>query len=358
MELAIITRCTKTTNLQKIKASITSSIGSYDIKWHVIIDTSHIGLLNRDELTCLCEDWIYTKLVSCSKKYTHFAYINSIIQGYNANDSTWVYILDEDTILHPEFSQVLDILKHTDKDIVIFDQEVGGRDWTRVDIRVAAEENLCTQKINIGQYIVRGSKACTVQYNLGDECADGRYIQDFIKLYPDSYTLINKQYSYYKIITDQSAKGLPRVICLDGDISKLDYPVYSKYESTDLEIISICEDELLSNFQKWDPDAIVSMNGVWQDKKKMTKSSFNIRRRWLHNPDNSRNIYECANNFILTNDPTLISVFTPTYKTKESLLRAYESLLNQTHSNWEWVIVRDSTDLETDSIIEIGRAHV
>lgn len=36
------------------------------------------------------------------------------------------------------------------------------------------------------------------------------------------------------------------------------------------------------------------------------------------------------------------SVFTPAYKTGDRLLRTYESVKNQTYSNWEWVVVDDS----------------
>ena len=38
------------------------------------------------------------------------------------------------------------------------------------------------------------------------------------------------------------------------------------------------------------------------------------------------------------------SVFTPTYKTGDRILRAYESLRKQTYINWEWVVLDDSPD--------------
>jgi glycosyltransferase involved in cell wall biosynthesis len=40
----------------------------------------------------------------------------------------------------------------------------------------------------------------------------------------------------------------------------------------------------------------------------------------------------------------LISYFTPTYNTGVRLYETYQSLLNQTYQNWEWVIVDDSND--------------
>ena len=45
-----------------------------------------------------------------------------------------------------------------------------------------------------------------------------------------------------------------------------------------------------------------------------------------------------------SSDTPLVSIFTAAYKSKEKIQRPYRSLLNQTYSNWEWVIVDDSGD--------------
>jgi glycosyltransferase involved in cell wall biosynthesis len=45
------------------------------------------------------------------------------------------------------------------------------------------------------------------------------------------------------------------------------------------------------------------------------------------------------------------SVFTPTYKTGERIRRTYQSLVDQTLTNWEWVVVDDSPDNETWNIL-------
>lgn len=45
-----------------------------------------------------------------------------------------------------------------------------------------------------------------------------------------------------------------------------------------------------------------------------------------------------------SSDTPLVSVFTSAYKSKEKIQRPYVSLLNQTYTNWEWVIVDDSDD--------------
>ena len=50
----------------------------------------------------------------------------------------------------------------------------------------------------------------------------------------------------------------------------------------------------------------------------------------------------------------MFSIFTPTYKTGERILRTYESLKNQTFTNWEWIVVDDSPDeLTYDILLDI-----
>lgn len=46
------------------------------------------------------------------------------------------------------------------------------------------------------------------------------------------------------------------------------------------------------------------------------------------------------------------SIFTPTYKTGEKIKRTYESLKNQVYKNWQWVVVDDSPDDDTLSILK------
>ena len=49
-----------------------------------------------------------------------------------------------------------------------------------------------------------------------------------------------------------------------------------------------------------------------------------------------------VNNIYRDNTTPILSIFTPTYKTNERIFRTYESLVNQTYENWEWVVIDDS----------------
>ena len=46
------------------------------------------------------------------------------------------------------------------------------------------------------------------------------------------------------------------------------------------------------------------------------------------------------------------SIFTPTYQTKERILRTYESLMKQVWTNWEWIVLDDSPDDTTWELLQ------
>ena len=47
----------------------------------------------------------------------------------------------------------------------------------------------------------------------------------------------------------------------------------------------------------------------------------------------------------------LISIITPTYNSRQYIKATYDSLLGQTYSNWEWLVVDDCSDDDTVNLI-------
>ena len=80
--------------------------------------------------------------------------------------------------------------------------------------------------------------------------------------------------------------------------------------------------------------------------------SFEFRKKWCHIDEfDSRRIENIIVNTFLYNinrnrkSQKLFSIFTSTYNTQPKvLLRLYNSLLNQTYSNWNWWVIDDSTN--------------
>lgn len=70
--------------------------------------------------------------------------------------------------------------------------------------------------------------------------------------------------------------------------------------------------------------------------------------QWLHGDY----IFEHYIKYALENKRKRISLFTPTYNTRELILETYESICDQTFTDWEWVIIDDSTDDVTYDILK------
>jgi glycosyltransferase involved in cell wall biosynthesis len=110
-------------------------------------------------------------------------------------------------------------------------------------------------------------------------------------------------------------------------------------------------DNLIKDYSKYAPDLIISFG------EQTTINDKILNSKHIHY-DNIIGDVELAN--IIVKQGTFIncqnlrpkfSIFTPTYNTGERILRTYESIVNQTFTDWEWVIVDDSPDDNTWNIL-------
>jgi glycosyltransferase involved in cell wall biosynthesis len=109
------------------------------------------------------------------------------------------------------------------------------------------------------------------------------------------------------------------------------------------------------------PRVYVSLGAREDEFTELYNLPYHERKRWLHYKSPAEiqpaHLFYCwlkltdplpENKTIpwtqFSSDTPLVSVFTAAYKSKEKIQRPYRSLLNQTYSNWEWVIVDDSGD--------------
>jgi glycosyltransferase involved in cell wall biosynthesis len=125
-----------------------------------------------------------------------------------------------------------------------------------------------------------------------------------------------------------------------------------------VQVISLPYTEnVFDDYSEHRPDLIISIG------KKIEVPTYQLQQIHIHHDepldDNVlANIIVCQTVFRACKyQRPRFSVFTPTYKTGERILRTYESLKNQKWTNWEWVIVDDSPDEETwKYIIEISNS--
>lgn len=344
----IITRCSRTKNLLKVKDSIFNQSGN--VIWYVYFDTTILKDIDAELLSELQDDRI--KLFfkkSIPGDYGH-QFINDAINNIS---NGWVYILDDDNILHEDFISNLTkyISENPNKKAFIFDQKVDGKDFTKLNIRLAKPENMKVQHIDMAQFLLKRDLISDKRLKLGDYKADGYFIEDVYKSSPEDFFFINQILCYYNYLTgSKMPPSLPKVLLL-GENHELKSKKLLDYEDDRLNVKFINDSDINKSLSSFNPDSIVSIGDSFENFPNLSMQSLDIRRRWIHtesyNSDLGNYAYLASMNYILSpndSENPLISFFTPIYNTGQKLIRTYQSLRNQTYTNWEWVVVNDSTD--------------
>ena len=344
----IITRCSRTKNLLKVKDSIFNQ--SPNVMWYVYFDTLHLKDIDSDLLTELQHPNIkITFKKSIPGDYGH-QFINDTI---DLIQDGWIYVLDDDNILHEDFISTLTtyILENPDKKAFIFNQKVDGKDFTKLDVRLAKPENMKVQLIDMAQFLLRRDLIGEIRLKSGDYKADGYFIEEIYKSNPEDFFFINQILCYYNYLTGSKMPlSLPKILLL-GENHELKSKKFADYEDDRLNVKFVEDKDVNQTLAQFNPDAIISIGKSFEEFPNLIIQPLDIRRRWIHSESFGEDLgnygYLASMNYILSPDNSetpLISFFTPIYNTGNKLLRTYQSLREQTYSNWEWVIVNDSSD--------------
>ena len=344
----IITRCSRTKNLLKVKDSIFNQ--SSNVMWYVYFDTLHLKDIDADLLTQLQHPNIkITFKKSIPNDYGH-QFINEAI---DLIESGWVYVLDDDNILHEDFISTLTkyISENPDKKAFIFDQKVDGKDFTKLDVRLAKPENMRVQHIDMAQFLLRRDLISTNRLKLGDYKADGYFIEDIYKSNSEDFFFINQILCYYNFLSgSKMPPSLPKILLL-GENHELKSKKFADYEDDRLNVKFIEDKDVNQTLAQFNPDAIISIGKSFDQFPNLCNQSLDIRRRWIHSESYGEDLgnyaYLASMNYMLSPDSPetpLVSFFTPIYNTGTKLLRTYQSIREQTYGNWEWVVVNDSSD--------------
>ena len=355
MKLEILTRCTRPENLLRIRQSILNVTTDHNITWRIIFDVSSVISVDSDILYELDSSWIWKHFIKGVPEDMGHDMLNQVIS--QIDDDSWIYVLDDDNILHENFSRVFELIQEFNPDGLIFSQHVGGKDFSGLDIRVAAPENVCVGKIDMAQFMVKKTLLGESKFVSNKYEADGILITELYENNKDKFLIKNEVLCYYNFLNkDKSIYTLPRILLSGDDIKDIRTVKYADYESDELFLVNCGKDDIDENIIKNDPDCFVSIGDDYTKFKQLCKLPFDFRQRWIHkeNTDNIGEIsYQCAMHSILNQDTSrLVSIFTPVYKTGEKLRRTYQSVKNQTYDNWEWVLLNDSDDKKTNIILD------
>jgi len=350
----IITRCTRLSHLAEIKKTVFNT-DKFNVTWYIIFDTNVIQEVSVETIILLNEERIKTTYRKSDDGDHGHQLINDTIDSIKDG---WVYVVDDDNIIHENFyERVYQIIKENKKSTaIIFDQKVGGIDFTKLDIRECGKDLVKVGKIDMAQFLLRRDLIGNYRIPKGHYVGDGMFIEEIFNENEKKFVFVNEvlcYYNYFQQIKKPNKRTLPRILLLGVDEEiELKSKFYAKFESVELYTSQEKNDsELDKKIKSFDPDCIVTVGESYGDFKNLTHKSYDIRKRWIHFDKFKEEIgdaaFNCGSNFIIDqhyrNNP-LASIFTPIYNTGNKLWRTYESVKNQSYSNWEWVLVDDSND--------------
>jgi len=273
----------------------------------------------------------------------------TIVIGFDANS----YEVDKYNVVYrnnPKYKVFKLFVDSTEKirDLLQYNPEVIKCDIEGGEIYfkdITKDEMEFVEQIGIEYHDEETKKMCEVKLS--------EWGFDFIEQYSLMYIDTNKQGVFCgkktKVLNKKKAK-VPKVLYIGDDRPELKSIQSETYEDTSLEVKYLKNDiginEIIANFK---PDSIITIGESDSQYKNLFTNTFEVRKKWIHlsksDEDTGTFGYNCAMTQILKQDNSkLISYFTPTYNTGVRLYETYQSLLNQTYQNWEWVIVDDSND--------------
>ena len=356
MKISIITRATRLQNLKTVKESVFNNIPSgCEINWHLVFDTANLKDIDAELLSDLKDDsttYYFEKGDAIGMLYPQCsAIISKLGDG-------WVYFLDDDNIIHEGFYEYVlkASIENSDKKIHVVSQNVDGKDFTNLTYRVAAPEFMKVQGVDLAQYIVSTDVYNEYEYTyLPDYRADGILISAVHAEHPEWFTFTTEILSHYNYLQKNSKAKLPKVLYIGDDEPELKSLKILDYEDDNLEIKYLKSDRdvaiVLASFK---PDVIITRGESWEKFPELASMALQFRRKWINVTEDAivkeigQTAYQCSMESMLNpdglEDSSMISYFTPIYNTGEKLHNTYQSLLDQTYGNWEWVLVNDSTD--------------
>ena len=174
------------------------------IEWHLVFDAALTG----DQKNYIFSQLMFIDFANILHSDTAKAFVGHAHRNFFLNhlrkevygSNHWIYFLDDDTILHPDFiSTVTDILPQMDltHGCIIFNQ-----DFNESRPRLVADKNnVRVGHIDMGMYMFRFMPDDMVMFDPADYCADGIYAEHLFQLHGSSgFHRLNKTLSYYNYL--------------------------------------------------------------------------------------------------------------------------------------------------------------
>lgn len=352
----IITRCTRPNNLLILRDSIKKNLNDNIVfTWTICFDSRILKDIDVELLSELQNNSNFISKVDfkyLKGDYWGLSQLNDIILSFNDG---WIYHLDDDNILHDNFSNVLITKFSSDKDIIVFSQYVGGKDFSGLDIREAKSDNMVVSKVDLAQWLINVSIHKEGYLYGSGYTADGQLIEKVYNDKKDKFIFIDEVLSYYNYLQKDRKANVPKIIYIGKDEPIMKSSTIAEWEASELNVKYLKNDDnIVDEIVNFKPDYIITNNdNGWEEYKNLASLSLFFRKKWLHTTSKdieklgdiaySSSMYNILSNANME-EQDLISFITPVYNTGEKIINTYNSLVEQTYNNWEWVLVNDSTD--------------
>jgi O-antigen biosynthesis protein len=346
LKLNIITRCSRLNNLRKVKESIFTT-DKFVINWWVMFDSTVLKDVDAEILAEIQEVSGKTFFIkSIAGDFGH----QMINKAIDEIQDGLVFVLDDDNIIHEDFYETLyqSVIGNPTKRGFVYNQRIDGKDFTGEEIRYCSPENMKVSKVDMAQVVFDRSLIAETRINPMNYIADSIYIEEVYNTnHPDEFCFIDKVMCYYNFLQAKRGARVPKILYIGEGQPEILSHKRAWWESDALDITYRSDATTIKeDIGKVDPDFIVSVGNC--DFSNLISEPLDIKKRWSHfsNLENIGEIaYNASMNYILgLNNKRLVSFFTPIYNITDKLVRLYESIAAQTYTNWEWILVNDSSD--------------
>ena len=342
MLLHILTRCTRPANLVTIIESVAKADPFFDVRWKVIFDTRDLKDVDAGTLCDLQAAGAETHFMRGEPGDFGHGLLNWALDGIS---SGWVYILDDDNVMHPRFWECARAAMSApgfSARALVFNQRIDGKDFTGQEMRVAGPENMRVGGVDSAQLLLRrdliGDRRLAPMTYVADSLLAGEIHSDS----PSDFLFLDEEMCYYNYFHSRPRARLPKILLRSDAAVELRSEKRLWFESDELEVRTVAE-VTEADLVGFDPDLVLDIGGASTIvPEHQSPITVRVGRSFDRVGDLAYNAAMIG--MLGGRSAGKVSFFTPAYNTRDKLRRLYDSFVAQTHGNWEWVIVNDSTD--------------
>jgi hypothetical protein len=198
INLNIITRCTRTSFLDKIYEQVFAP-GKFNVTWWILFDLTDREF-DLDVFVKFSKKNINLRFFYGVPGDMGHTYLNEI---YSQIEDGYIYNLDDDNSLHENFyERIYNLIEQTSAQIIVFDQYVGGKDFSGLEVRSVSSENMKVSKVDFAQIVFKKHFSEDTKFVSNYYCGDGVFIEELYQKYSEEFLFVNEVLCYYNYFTN------------------------------------------------------------------------------------------------------------------------------------------------------------